>query len=159
MRILSETHHPQCRPVEANGRIVTKQVKAVTANMFACNQGLGAPLEDNGEASTRRSHWEATAYNGELLIGTAGSARGILSNVTLALAEDSGWYYANWANTNFLRYAHDTGCSLLLVRGRCLGFALLGLERSRVCRHFWACTCRCLHVKVCTNVCMWNDCM
>lgn len=105
-----------CRNVVVNGKIATPQVTATAAETFNCPSAQGAPLENNGVSSTRGSHWEATSFAGELMIGTAGARRGILSNMTLALAEDSGWYYSNWENAGFLRYAHNSGCSLLLVR-------------------------------------------
>lgn len=52
----------------------------------------GAKLENEGGYGTADSHWERRLFLGELMIGvSSSSSRVTLSNLTLALAEDSGW--------------------------------------------------------------------
>ena len=38
----------------------------------------------------------------------------VLSSVTLALAQDSGWYTPYWAAAGFLRFGWHAGCPLLV---------------------------------------------
>lgn len=60
--------------------------------MFDCDTLDGAKLEDEGGSGTAGSHWESRMFMGEIMVGkSAASSRDVLSNVTLALAEDSGW--------------------------------------------------------------------
>ena len=52
----------------------------------------GAPLENEGGYGTVDSHWERRLFLGEIMVGSSAiSSRSVLSNLTLALAEDSGW--------------------------------------------------------------------
>ena len=60
------------------------------------------PLEDcmgGGDCTegsgTRASHWEARVMAGDLMVGALSSSDGrttAISDLTLALFEDSGWY-------------------------------------------------------------------
>lgn len=52
----------------------------------------GAKLEDEGGYGTADSHWERRLFIGEIMIGSSSaSKRVVFSNLTLAMAEDSGW--------------------------------------------------------------------
>ena len=98
-------------------RIVTPAVAAAAAEQFDCASATGVPLEDDGSTGTAGVHWEAATLAGEMMIGSSGGAvRAVLSEITLALADDSGWYSSNRASAGFLRHGHLSGCELLDVR-------------------------------------------
>jgi len=104
------------RSVVSDGFVTTPSVVAATQAQFGCEGATGAPLEDDGGEGTSGSHWEAAAFQGELMMGaTAGALRAVLSEATLALADDSGWYESNRAAAGFLRHGHLSGCELIQV--------------------------------------------
>ena len=47
--------------------IVTPQVQAVVREHFACDDLVGAELEDDGGVGTMGSHWEQRLFEGALL--------------------------------------------------------------------------------------------
>ena len=52
----------------------------------------GAELENEGGSGTQWSHWEESLFYDEIMTGlSSGAGRSVLSNLTLALMEDSGW--------------------------------------------------------------------
>lgn len=62
-------------------------------DIFGCDNLDGAHLEDEGGSGTAGSHWESRLFMGEIMVGNSlASSRDTLSNITMALAEDSGWY-------------------------------------------------------------------
>jgi hypothetical protein len=104
---------------QATQMVSTANVRAAVREHFACASADGAPLEDNGGEGTARSHWEESAFYGEVMVGVAtGSTRRPLSPVTLALAQDSGWYEVNRGGVGFLRHGHLAGCEMLVCPTR-----------------------------------------
>ena len=72
---------------------------------FNCPSAPGAFLEDEGGSGTAISHWERATFDSELMIGTAfDTRRGIYSNLTMALLDDSGWYQANHSRAGLLQF-------------------------------------------------------
>jgi hypothetical protein len=54
-------------------------------------------------------------FQTELMIGSsAGTERSVLSNITLGLAKDSGWYEPNFGAAGFLRFGDKGGCEMLV---------------------------------------------
>ena len=90
-------------------------MRAAAATHFDCPDAAGAPLEDEGGLATAGSHWETSLFQTELMIGSStGNARSVLSNFTLGVAQDSGWYLPNFGAAGFLRYGHLGGCDMLV---------------------------------------------
>lgn len=104
-----------------DGRMITSpKVKVAVQEQFGCDSAQGAPVELDGGDGTAGSHWEETAFFTEVMVGVSGSeGRRVLSPVTLALAEDSGWYTANYAAAGFMRHGHRAGCSMLVCPPLC----------------------------------------
>ncbi len=66
--------------------------RQMARDILECGFLEGASLEDEGGYGTAVSHWDRRYFMGELMIGTSSaSTRVAISNLTLALAEDSGW--------------------------------------------------------------------
>eukprot|EP00951_Prasinocladus_malaysianus_P034987 scaffold357352_cov31-Prasinocladus_malaysianus.AAC.1 len=76
--------------------------------------GLGVLLGGNGIAG---SHWESRIFQYEIMDGQAGNSmdyeRHVLSRITLALLQDSGWYMPIWKAANTLPVGKDAGCAFL----------------------------------------------
>lgn len=83
---------------------------------FGCDTAVGAILEDQGGSGTAGSHWEKSIFMDEFMTGVA-SERPVLSAVTLALLEDSGWYYPNYSMAEHLAWGYKKGCPF--VTNRC----------------------------------------
>lgn len=83
---------------------------------FGCDTAQGAILEDQGGSGTAGSHWEKAIFMDEFMTGVA-SERPVVSAVTLALLEDSGWYYPNYSMAEHLAWGYKQGCPF--VTNRC----------------------------------------
>jgi len=105
---------------EADGHIAsvlaTPHVVEAMKQQFGCDSLVGAPLEDQGGAGTAASHWEKAVFMDEVMTGSASSTP-VLSNITLALLEDSGWYIPNYNFGERLIWGENKGCDF--VRAKC----------------------------------------
>lgn len=105
--------------IAANGQryasIVTPKVLSVVRNQFDCQEIEGAPLENQptGSQSCTGDHWEERLFYPEALSGVISPTTNILSPLTLALMEDSGWYQANYTNSNVSPWGHGAGCDFV----------------------------------------------
>ena len=89
----------------------TPRVTAFVREHFDCPTLLGAELEDEGGDGTQWSHFEESLFHGELMTGIAvGAGRSILSNLTLSLMEDSGWYQPDYSFGGYLSFGEGAGC-------------------------------------------------
>ncbi|XP_065915873.1 leishmanolysin-like peptidase isoform X1 [Dysidea avara] len=91
---------------------------AVARSYYSCQDIEGALLENEGGAGTSSSHWEKRTLNHELMNGYISDDYEVLSEFTVALLEDSGWYKANYTalhelNQVPLLWGKGLGCSFL----------------------------------------------
>ncbi len=83
---------------------------------FGCDKLEEVPLEPSGGVGTAGGHWPSSLFgNRELMVATIGLERSVISNVTLAVIEDSGWYSVNYAEALVGRseFGRDMGCDLV----------------------------------------------
>eukprot|EP01116_Phalansterium_solitarium_P004836 TRINITY_DN15_c4_g1_i1.p1 TRINITY_DN15_c4_g1~~TRINITY_DN15_c4_g1_i1.p1 ORF type:complete len:787 (+),score=274.43 TRINITY_DN15_c4_g1_i1:247-2607(+) len=97
-------------------KIVTPNVVQAARNHFGCPTLDGLELEDGGAAGTAGQHWEKRILLNEYMTGTA-SPNPIVSNMTLAALEDSGWYKVDYTKAEHLDWGYQRGCSF--VSGSC----------------------------------------
>lgn len=103
--------------------IVTPKVRAVARNQFDCQSLEGARLENQPtrEESCAGDHWDERLYYPEALSGVIAPTANILSSLTLALMEDSGWYRANYTVSRMSPWGLGSGCdfcnSPCLIKG------------------------------------------
>ncbi|KAF5739403.1 hypothetical protein HS088_TW12G00608 [Tripterygium wilfordii] len=97
---------------ETLGRIVTRVVLPHVIMHSRHHYGAfaenftGLELEDGGGRGTSGSHWEKRLLMNEIMTGSV-DTRSVVSKMTLALLEDSGWYKANYSVADRL----DWGCN------------------------------------------------
>eukprot|EP00271_Cylindrocystis_brebissonii_P020853 TRINITY_DN7142_c0_g1_i2.p1 TRINITY_DN7142_c0_g1~~TRINITY_DN7142_c0_g1_i2.p1 ORF type:complete len:880 (-),score=90.07 TRINITY_DN7142_c0_g1_i2:883-3522(-) len=91
-------------------QVVTPQVVQMVRRHFNCSSMAGGLLEDAGSSGQLNRHWSARWFQGELMTSKA-VIFPILSNVTLALFEDSGWYVPDYSRGGFLRFGFEKGCA------------------------------------------------
>jgi len=95
--------------------IVTPKVKTVTRNHFNCQSLEGAQLENQptGSGSCTGDHWDERMFYPEALSGVISPTANIMSPITLALLEDSGWYVANFNNSRISPWGLSVGCDFV----------------------------------------------
>jgi leishmanolysin-like peptidase len=100
--------------------IVTPKVRAIARNQFNCQSLEGAKLENQptGSDSCTGDHWDERDYYPEALSGVISPTTNILSHLTLALFEDSGWYRANYTQGQMNPWGLGAGCDF--VNGPCV---------------------------------------
>eukprot|EP00210_Caulerpa_lentillifera_P001108 g1069.t1 len=96
---------------EDHWTINTPAVVKATRDILDCSSIHAARLENEGGYGTANTHWERRFFMGEIMIGTSSVAsRGVISNLTLALCEDSGWYEPNYKSAGVLGAVEHRGC-------------------------------------------------
>lgn len=76
---------------------------------FNCDKMEGVPLEYNGGAGTAGAHWSKKYMNTDYMIGDS-YGENLISDITLALFEDSGWYKVDYEMANLFLWGKGTGC-------------------------------------------------
>lgn len=95
--------------------IVTPTVAQVVRNHFACQTLDGAPLENHNNMNSKDcfgDHWDEQLFHTELMGGTQ-AVENVLSPLTLALMEDSGWYKASYERAGISSFGHMAGCDFV----------------------------------------------
>jgi len=95
--------------------VVTEKVAQVARNQFGCESMMGARLENQPTRidACFGSHWEHRHYNSEFLTAVATTTHQVLSPLTLAILEDSGWYLPNYAAAKISSFGHGAGCDFV----------------------------------------------
>ena len=79
---------------------------------FNCASITGVPLEDQGGQGSAGSHWEARHMLGDYMIST-NYIDNVISDITIALFEDSGLYEVEYFSGGLFKYGKNKGCSFL----------------------------------------------
>jgi len=96
-------------------KLITPNVAAQTRAHFGCNdpwEKPGLELEDAGGGGTAGSHWEKRIMGDELMTGTKSKSMP-LSTLTLAVMQDSGWYFVDISVAEQLPWGKEKGCSFI----------------------------------------------
>ena len=86
---------------------------------FGCSTLQYLFLENDGGSGTASGHWEKKFFGNELMTGQM-SGYPIMSNITLAVMEDSGWYKVNYDTAQNFTWGKGYGCSFF--GSSCSGF-------------------------------------
>ena len=89
------------------------KVLAVAKRYFNCENIEGVELENQGGSGTIGSHWEARILLGEYMNGYAYTEEQVISEFTLAVLEDSGYYKPNYYTGGLMRFGKHKGCEFL----------------------------------------------
>ena len=79
---------------------------------FNCENIKGIELENQGGSGSAGSHWEARYMLGDYMISTD-YHEVVISDITLALFEDTGLYKANYYTGGLFRFGKNQGCAFL----------------------------------------------
>jgi len=80
---------------------------------FNCSQIEGVELEEYGGEGTAGSHWEGRILLGDYMNGVIYPEEQVISEFTLALLEDSGYYKANYYTGGLMRFGKHKGCNFV----------------------------------------------
>ena len=105
------------------GPNVIKQAK----RHFNCDNIEGIELENQGGDGSVGSHWEARIMLGDYMI-SIDYPEIVISEISLALLEDSGWYNVNYYTGGLFRYGKGLGCEFL--KDKCVSEGKSNYERE-----------------------------
>ena len=89
------------------------KVLEVAKKYFNCNDIEGVELENYGGDGTTGSHWEERILLGDIMNGVVYPEEQVISEFTLAVLEDSGYYKANYYTGGLMQYGKNKGCNFL----------------------------------------------
>ena len=98
--------------------INSPKVLEVARKYFNCSSIDGVELEEHGGDGTVGSHWEARILKGDYMNGFADYDEEVISEFTLALLEDTGYYKPNYYTGGLMRYGKGKGCDF--VKKKCV---------------------------------------
>ncbi len=93
------------RTINGRERLLISSPKVVAAarRHYNCNTLEGVELEDNGGELSVHSHWESRIMNGDIMVSLVDRVDFTISEITLALFEDSGWYETKYYTGGLFR--------------------------------------------------------
>lgn len=89
--------------------IITPKVVEATKKHFNCESVEGLEVEDDGDEGTVASHWEERLMHSDYMCGM-NSFDTSISEMTLALFEDSGWYKSEKFTGGLFNFGRNAGC-------------------------------------------------
>ena len=98
-----------------NKKIVKSQrILDIATKYFNCPTIEGIELENQENAENLTySHWEARILLGDIMTSDIYFQEQIISEFTLALLEDSGWYKANYYTGGLMKFGMHKGCEFI----------------------------------------------
>ena len=92
--------------------ITSPNVLKAAKKHFGCSEIEGIELENQGGSGTSGSHWESRVMLGDYMIGFD-YGEIYLSEITLGLFNDSGWYRVNDYTGGLFRHGKNQKCDFL----------------------------------------------
>ena len=90
--------------------INSPKVLTIARQHFNCKTLNGIPLENQGSIGSVGAHWEARYMLGDYMISTDYIDNAI-SDITLALFEDSGFYQVEYYSGGLFKFGKNAGCA------------------------------------------------
>ncbi|KYQ91861.1 peptidase M8 [Tieghemostelium lacteum] len=92
--------------------IITPGVVDFVREHYQCSSATHSELENYGGAGTAGSHWEKRTVGEEYMLGYV-SPIAPITNLTLSLLQDTGWYVVDANNADPLVWGKSLGCQWL----------------------------------------------
>lgn len=92
--------------------IITPNVVSSAKAHFNCSSLVGVELENQGSSGSIGSHWERRIMNGDYMIGSF-YEEAYISEITLSLFEDSGWYTVEKYTGGLFQFGRNEGCKFI----------------------------------------------
>ena len=97
------------KTIDSISYVTSANVLSKAKQHFKCDSIIGIPLENQGNESSEGCHWEARYMLGDYMISTD-YIDNVISDITLALFEDSGIYKVNYFSGGLFKYGKNKGC-------------------------------------------------
>ena len=91
--------------------IITPTVVEIAKKYYGCDNIIGVELED--QDGRTNSHWESRTLLGEYMNSEHYKPEQVISEFTLALLQDSGWYEVNYFTGGLMRFGKNKKCEFL----------------------------------------------
>ena len=102
---------------DSNGKkryyIKTQTVIQKAKDYYGCGSLIGLELENQENLDVPSSHWESRILLGEYMNLEQYTPEVVISDFTLALLEDSGWYKVNYYTGGLMRFGKNKGCDFI----------------------------------------------
>lgn len=89
------------------------KVVEVAKKYYNCDSIEGVELENYGGTGTTGSHWEERILLGDIMNGVVYPEEQVISEFTLAVLEDSGYYKPNYYTGGLMQFGKNKGCQFL----------------------------------------------
>ena len=103
----------------SNSYIISPKAIAKAREHFDCSSITRIPLENQGGTGSVGSHWESRYMLGDYMISTDYPDQAI-SDITLGLFEDSGFYKVNYYSGGLFKFGKGKGCGFMDVSKKCI---------------------------------------
>ena len=103
----------------SNSYIISPKAVAKAREHFDCSSITRIPLENQGGTGSVGSHWESRYMLGDYMISTDYPDQAI-SDITLGLFEDSGFYKVNYYSGGLFKFGKGKGCGFMDVSKKCI---------------------------------------
>ena len=99
--------------------IISPNAVAKAREHFGCSSLTRIPLENQGGTGSVGSHWESRYMLGDYMISTDYPDAAI-SDITLGLFEDSGFYKVNYYSGGLFKFGKGEGCEFISESKKCI---------------------------------------
>ena len=96
--------------------INSTKVVEVAKKYFNCSTIEGVELEEYGGPGTAGSHWESRILLGDYMNGQTYNEEEVISEFTLALLEDTGYYQVKYYTGGLMQFGKNKGCEFLNLK-------------------------------------------
>ena len=103
----------------SNSYIISPKAVAKAREHFDCSSITRIPLENQGGTGSVGSHWESRYMLGDYMISTDYPDQAI-SDITLGLFEDSGFYKVNYYSGGLFKFGKGKGCGFMDKSKKCI---------------------------------------
>ena len=103
----------------SNSYIISPKAVAKAREHFDCSSITRIPLENQGGTGSVGSHWESRYMLGDYMISTDYPDQAI-SDITLGLFEDSGFYKVNYYSGGLFKFGKGKGCGFMDESKKCI---------------------------------------
>ena len=97
--------------------IISPNVVKLAKEYYGCDSdtfiGLPLEIEKDSDSSISACHWDSKILLGEVMNKELYTPEVVISEFTLALLEDSGWYEVNYFTGGLMRFGKNKGCDFL----------------------------------------------
>ena len=93
--------------------VITPKVVELAKQYYGCENLIGLELEDQDNSELPSPHWEARILLGEYMNLEQYKPEVVISDFTLALLQDSGWYQVYYYTGGLMRFGKNKGCNFL----------------------------------------------